>query len=116
VDIPSDEGAWPWVEVVNSGAASSGRVIEALVAAGVQGIVVASTGNGSVHRQLLAALERVCSASRLPRAAVRVASRCTRGAVEGLPDHGWTTLPQLTPAQARIALMMALLQSSDSTA
>lgn len=106
----------PWVEVVHSGAAVSGRVIDVLVEAGVDGLVIASTGNGSLHQNLRAALERACAAGRLSRSAIRVATRCTHGGVEGVPEHGWPTLPQLTPAQARVALMMSLLQSPCSMA
>ena len=37
---------WPWVEVVTSHAGVRPQVIDGLLAAGVQGLVVAGTGNG----------------------------------------------------------------------
>ena len=47
-----DPAAWPVVDIVTSHAGARGRTLDALVAAGAQGIVIAGTGNGSVHREL----------------------------------------------------------------
>ena len=41
-----------------SHAGADGRIVDALVADGVQGLVVAATGNGTLHYALHAALER----------------------------------------------------------
>lgn len=98
--------AWPRVEVVLSHAGASGLLVDALVAQGVQGLVVSATGNGTVHCELQVALLRATAAG------VRVlrATRCTFGqvlptAADTLPDSGG-----LQPLKARIALMLALLQ------
>src|SRR3712207_8099178 len=49
---------WPWVEIVHSNAGADGRAVDLLAAAGVRGLVVAGTGNGSVHVALEQALLR----------------------------------------------------------
>ena len=49
---------WPQVEIVMSYAGASATVVDALVRSGVQGLVVAATGNATLHYALQAALER----------------------------------------------------------
>ncbi|KNZ31614.1 MAG: asparaginase [Methylibium sp. NZG] len=102
--LPADAGRWPRVEVVTSHAGAGGAVVRALCADGVQGIVVAGTGNGSVHHALLAALLDAQAAG----VTVWRSSRCGAGSViesrgDALPGAG-----PLTPAQARIELMLQL--------
>ena len=106
-------GPWPWVEIVTSAAATDGRAIDALVAAGVRGIVAAGTGNGSLHHALEAAL---LAAQRRGVAVLRT-TRCQDGRlVEGpLPD----ALPSagaLTPQQARVELALRLLAAATGSA
>jgi L-asparaginase len=102
--IARDAGRWPWVEIVYSDAGADGRVVNALLAQGVQGLVVAATGNGTLHQRLEAAVLRAQAAG------VRVvrASRCAAGGVIGepglLPHAG-----RLTPVQARVDLLLDLL-------
>jgi L-asparaginase len=105
VDMPMDAAAWPKVEIVTSHAGASGTVIDALVAAGVQGLVIAGTGNGSVHEALLQAARRACDAG----VAVVRASRCLLGGVVGAPPDAIPSYGPLTPWQARIELMLDLL-------
>lgn len=95
--------AWPWVEIVHSHAGSDGRVVQALVRDGVQGLVVAATGNGTVHARLEEALLAAMAAG----VSVVRATRCSEGR---LIDAGGTRLPAhpLTPAKARIDLMLDL--------
>jgi L-asparaginase len=93
------------VEIVTSHAGAAPRAVQALVAAGVQGLVVACTGNGSIHQALEAAVEQA-QASGLP---VLRATRCAAG---GIVAGGASRLPSaegLTPAQARVELMLQLL-------
>jgi L-asparaginase len=102
--IARDAGRWPWVEIVYSDAGADGRVVNALLAQGVQGLVVAATGNGTLHQRLEAALLRALAAG------VRVVrvSRCAAGGVIGEPGR----LPhagRLTPVQARVELLLDLL-------
>ena len=96
-----DPAEWPVVDIVTSHAGARARTLEALVAAGAQGIVVAGTGNGSVHAELTGAARRAMAAG----VAVRRASRCLLGGVVGAPPDPQPTAGALTPVQARIELM-----------
>jgi L-asparaginase len=104
-----DPTGWPVVDIVTSHAGARGATIDALVAAGARGIVIAGTGNGSVHADLRTAAQRALAAG-VP---VWRASRCPLGGVVvGLGAGGPETLPtpgELTPVQARIELMLDLL-------
>ena len=96
---------WPQVDIVISHAQADGRIVDALVAAGTRGIVIAGTGNGSVHRCLRAAAQRALAQG------VRVvrASRCWAGGVVGEEPGAYPSCGVLTPVQARIELMLDLL-------
>ncbi len=103
----------PWVEVVFSAALADSRQVDALVAAGVNGIVLAGSGNASVHEALEAAL----SNARKRGAWVWYASRC----LEGVPvvGHGLgfaaaesgpaALMVGLVPSKARIAMVLGLV-------
>lgn len=96
---------WPLVEIVMSHAGASGTLVDALVREGVRGIVVACTGNGTIHQVLEAALLRAQAAG------VRVvrSTRCPEGQV--IPKRG-DQLPDargLSPVKARISLVLDLL-------
>ena len=93
---------WPWVEIVTSHAAARGDGVRALVAAGVQGLVVAATGNGTVHHALQQALEAAAAAG----VAVWRCSRCAQGVLVG-PDAG--PAAAMSPWQARLELQLRLL-------
>jgi L-asparaginase len=56
--ITRDAAHWPRVEILMSHAGASGRLVDALRVQGVQGIVAAGTGNGTLHHELEAALLR----------------------------------------------------------
>lgn len=102
--LPAPE-RWPRVEIVMNHAGAGGAVVRALVADGVAGLVVAGTGNGTLHHALEAALVEAARAG----VAVRRASRCAQGRV--LPHPG-DTLPAaegLSPVKARIALLLELM-------
>jgi len=112
--LPADESAWPWVEIVTSTAGADARAVDALVEAGCRGIVVAATGNGSVHRALEAALRRARAAG----VAVLRSSRCqsgtiieSAGAAEGddAVATGLASAGDLTPQKARVELLLRLL-------
>lgn len=104
--------ALPRVQLVTSHADADGAVVRALLLAGEadpslrpDGIVVAATGNGTVHRALAQALEMAMALG------VRVvrATRCARGRV--IPDLA-NPVPDsagLSPVKARLALALALL-------
>ncbi|MED5619376.1 asparaginase [Ideonella sp. BN130291] len=104
--LPSDVARWPRVEVLLSHAGASGGLVEALVAQGVRGIVVAGTGNGTVHRDMQAALQR----AQLAGVRVLRSSRCVNGAVVG--DGLLDSAGALPPVKARIELMLQLMAPS----
>jgi L-asparaginase len=103
--LPPAPEAWPQVHIVTSHAGASGDLVRAMVAAHVQGIVVAATGNGTVHRTLESALREA------QRAGVRVvrATRCRDGRVVDAGDGALPSAGDLTPEKARIELMLQLL-------
>lgn len=96
---------WPRVEIVMNHVGASGAVVRALMSQGVDGLVVAGTGNGTLSDDLLASLLDA-QASGIP---VVRASRCAQGPVietagELLPCAG-----TLSPVKARIKLWLDLL-------
>lgn len=94
---------WPRVEVVLNYAGSSGKLIEALVQQGVDGIVVAATGNGTVSEAMQEALFAASSAG----VAVRLCTRCPEGAVSSQGEHPFE-VSALSPVQARVDLLLQL--------
>ncbi len=96
---------WPRVEIVMNYAGAGAGVVQALVADGVQGLVVAATGNGTLHHELESALLEAQAAG------VRVvrATRCLEGRV--LPRHGDAIADSqgLSPVKARVDLMLQLI-------
>lgn len=103
--LPADPSAWPAVEIVASHAGSDGRVVRALRDSGVRGLVVAATGNGTVHHALEAALREAQQAG----VTVWRSSRCLDGVVTSAPDEVFPSAGALTPVQARIELMLRLM-------
>lgn len=99
---------WPVVEIVTSHAGAHGRTIDALVAAGARGLVIAGTGNGTVHQALATAARRAIAAG-VP---VLRASRCPLGGVVGAPADALPSAGPLTPPQARIELMLDLIAAA----
>lgn len=103
---------WPRVEIVTSHAGAGASLVDLLVqereagaADAVQGLVVAATGNGSVHAALEQALLRAQVAGiRVVRATRCAFGRIVPGAGHALPDAG-----ALSPVKARIALMLSLM-------
>ena len=99
------EQSWPWVEIVLNHVEANGKLVDALVAQGVQGLVLAGTGNGTAHHALEGAL-RAAQAS-----GVRVvrASRCPNGRVLAKPCDTFESSLGLNPVKARVALMLDLM-------
>jgi L-asparaginase len=110
---------WPRVEVLMNHAGASGAIVRALlnparnpsqngsaaaVDAPVIGLVIAATGNGTLHHDLEEAL---LSAQASGVAVVR-ATRCLMGRVISTPDARIPDSKGLSPVKARIALMLAL--------
>jgi L-asparaginase len=109
--------ALPRVEIVTSHADTDGGLVHALLAAAEsqprllpRGIVVAATGNGTLHRALEAALVQAQAMG------VRVirSTRCARGRVIPDPGHAFADSQGLSPVKARLALALNLLCEDNS--
>jgi L-asparaginase len=102
----------PRVEIVFSHADADGWLVDAALAHSkttthepLAGLVVAGTGHGTIHEGLQSALERAVAQG----ITVWRSSRVARGGVNVREGDVWAACGDLTPAQARIALMLHLL-------
>ncbi len=104
---PAEGEAWPRVEIVTSHAGMDGWLVDAAAAQGVLGIVVAGTGNGTLHHLLRDALLR----ARDHGVSIVRCSRVPTGSV--LPQEGdlFSAGGDLSPAKARIDLMLQLMRA-----
>ena len=105
---------WPRVEIITSHAGADGAMLKAMLSAQVtralemsplKGVVVAATGNGTVHHRL----EEALWAAHALGVRVVVVTRCALGQVEGTPFDAQAAGLGLSPVKARIALMVELL-------
>jgi len=103
--LPDDVAAWPQVEIVTSHAGAGGAVVRALRTAGVRGLVVAATGNGSVHCEL----ERALLDAQRDGVRVLRSTRCGNGRVLDAGAALLASADDLTPAKARVELMLRLM-------
>lgn len=96
--------AWPRVAIVFSHAGADAAIVRALLVGGVEGLVVAATGNGTVHEALMPALREAQGQG----VKVLRASRCAQGGIIAQPGD---ELPctNLSPVKARIELLLELL-------
>lgn len=109
---------WPRVEIVVSHAGASGAMVRSLlsgpdhVADPVRGLVVAGTGNGTIHQGMMEALHTAL------RDGVRIVrtSRCAYGEVVCGPSHEQESIEvlPLSPVKARIALMLDLVSTGSN--
>ena len=106
---------WPRVEMILNHVEGSAHVVDALLdqhlspartAPPLAGLVVAGTGNGTLHANLQAALLRAQAAG------VRVvrASRCPQGRVLATANDAFPDSEGLSAVKARVALMLRLAQ------
>ncbi|TSE33147.1 asparaginase [Tepidimonas taiwanensis] len=119
IDTVLAASVWPRVEWIHSHGGADGALVRALLqqrraalAGGdadppLAGLVVAGTGNGSLHTALTEALAQAAREG----VAVRVTTRCAEGVVVGEGGRGGNIWPvtDLPPAKARIALALELL-------
>lgn len=103
--IARDAAAWPRVEIVLNHAGADGRIVDALVAGGVDGIVVAGTGSGTLSDGLAAAAARAVASG----VVVRRASRCAFGAVRDSPPPALPAAGAASAVQARVEVLLELL-------
>lgn len=109
--------SWPAVEIVASYAGASRVTVDALVKAAVRGIVVAGTGNGSIHASLQQALADAAAQG----IAVVRASRVGSGHVmhNGAASDdtlGFVSANALNPYKARVLLLLALAAGNTTQA
>jgi len=113
---------WPRVEIIVSHAGARSTLVDALlkpahdssdpgreVKSQVDGLVVAATGNGTIHAELEKALFRAQAAG------IKVvrATRCAQGRILPRRQEVFRDAGSLTPVKARIALMLELLPRAD---
>lgn len=110
---------WPRVEIVMNYVGATGATVRALCAEPVvedlpvRGVVVAGTGNGTVHEDLLLALQEAQARG----VAVVRATRCAQGCV--VPGSAIGELPDsqgLSPVKARIELALGLMKKAADAA
>ena len=101
----------PRVEIVLSHAGSDGRIVQALMQAGVDGIVVAGTGNGTLHEQLEEVLLQALDGG------IRVlrSTRCSLGQVLDI-EGDRIPASNRPPVKARIDLMLDLIEAAAAPA
>ncbi|MDZ4145677.1 MAG: asparaginase [Burkholderiales bacterium] len=105
IDSGLPDRVWPRVDIVMNYAGVDGTVVDALLARGVDGIVVACTGNGTLHEALEAALLRAQAAG----VAVVRATRCAYGRVLPQAAARLRDSAGLSPVKARVALLLELM-------
>lgn len=99
------DDAWPCVEVVMNHVGANGAVVDAMIGLGVKGIVVAGTGNGTIHQSLESALLRAKNKG----VTIIRSTRCANGRVLPVPGSLFLDSVGLSPVKARIALILRLL-------
>jgi L-asparaginase len=96
---------WPRVAWLTSHAGFDGALVDAAVAAGFHGLVLAGTGNGTLHADLEAAASRAAAEG----VVLRLSTRCASGRVVGDSARAVPVSPTQSAAQARVALLLELL-------
>lgn len=104
-NLPKDTNQWPWVEIVTSDAGTNGMVIPALLGAGVQGIVIAATGNGTINETLVKQAKNA-QAKNIP---VVRAARVNDGVIQGDEGDGIPKSEYTLPVKARVFMIVQLL-------
>ena len=109
-DLPEADEAWPWVEIVTSHGGARSDAVGLWCGAGVRGLVVAATGNGTVH----SALDDALAAAAARGVPVLRATRCAAGGIVERQSSAAAAAAieaarHLTPVQARVELMLRLL-------
>ena len=104
--------ALPRVDIAPSYAGADGLVIDALVQAGVPGIVAAGLGSGSSPPAFMAALKKAQGRG----VTVVIATQVGSGRVtltRRFQEEGYVVADNLEPKKARILLMLALTRTTD---
>jgi len=113
LSFPKKGESWPWVELLTSHAGARPDLLRFLINQGVDGIVLAGTGQGNIHENLI---ESVLEAKEQKIPMIR-ASRTLLGDIRSeipVSDQflGTIAARNLSPAKARIALQLFLYSNS----
>ena len=101
----------PRVDVVFMSADTSGDLVDAAVAKGAKGIVIAGVGNGNMDKAMVDAAEKAAKAGVVVVRASRVPTGIVGRNVELDDDKlGFIASDELNPQKARILLTLALLK------
>lgn len=104
----------PRVDIIEAHENMDGTLINAAVAAGAKGIVIAGVGNGNMTESALNALAAAAKKGVVAVRSTRVASGEVGRKVEVDDDkYGFVASGTLNPQKARVLLRLALLQTSD---
>jgi L-asparaginase len=117
--LPLPKVPWPRVEIVFSHAGAGGAMVDAmcqsqLAARPLRGIIVAGTGNGTIHKDLEAALQRAHAQG----ISVVRSTRCAYGAVvpsDASPANA-IGASQLSPVKARVQMVLDLMCGQEHSA
>jgi len=109
LNFPQRGESWPWVEVFTSHAGARPDVLRFLINQGVDGIVLAGTGQGNIHESLIVSILEA-KEQKIP---IIRASRTLLGDIRPevpVSDQflGTTAARNLSPAKARVALQLFL--------
>jgi L-asparaginase len=105
----------PRVDVIYAHAGMSPDLIDAAVANGAKGLVIAGVGDGNMTAPALEAVKRAIARGVVVVRSTRVGQGIVRRNIE-IDDDGIGTVvsKELVPAKARVLLKLALTQSTDS--
>ena len=108
--------ALPRVDIIYMHANFSADIIDAAVANGAKGLVIAGVGNGNMTTEAQAAVARATGAGVAVVRSSRVFSGATGRDVETDDDMlGTVASGELNPAKARVLLKLALLTTKDAS-
>ena len=85
---------------------ASGFTVDALISQDVEGIVIAGTGNGTIHHLLKNALLKAQSLG----IAIAISSRCAEGRVLLVPGQSFVDSKGLIRVKTQIALILKLVK------
>ena len=109
--------ALPRVDVIYAHAGMSPDLIDAAVAGGAKGLVIAGVGDGNMTTPALEAVKRAIAKGTVVVRSTRVGEGIVRRNIEVDDDKVHTVVSkELNPSKARVLLKLALTQSSDPKA
>jgi L-asparaginase len=106
--------AMPRVDIVYAHENADGAIVEAAVAAGAKGIVLAGVGDGNATAPMVDALAAAAAKGVVVVRSTRVGSGIVRRNIEVNDDKlGFVAALELNPQKARVLLRLALTKTSD---